>query len=76
MKRVRRDMENAIPTSFNTDATINARARYGMSGGYSVEGASGTVINQTISVTTPKALSEKEMARELHNLSRQLALQM
>jgi hypothetical protein len=36
--------------------------------------SSGTVINQTLSVTTPKALSEKELTREFRNLSRQLAM--
>ncbi|GHU71325.1 hypothetical protein FACS1894184_17970 [Clostridia bacterium] len=35
----------------------------------------GTVINQSISVITPKALSEKELSREFQNLSRQLALE-
>ncbi|GHU79725.1 hypothetical protein AGMMS49992_32040 [Clostridia bacterium] len=34
-----------------------------------------TTINQTITITTPKALSEKEMSRELRNLNRQLALE-
>ena len=62
MSRVGRDMKNAIPA--NVDA------------GYSTERYKpGTSITQNISVVTPKALSEKELARELKNLSRKLAME-
>jgi len=37
-------------------------------------GTSGPVINQNLSVVAPKALSEKELAREFKNMSRKLAL--
>jgi hypothetical protein len=37
--------------------------------------ATGTSITQNLSVVTPKALSEKELAREFKNLSRKLALE-
>jgi hypothetical protein len=36
--------------------------------------AGGTVINQNVAITSPKALSEKEAAREFRNLSRKLAM--
>jgi hypothetical protein len=66
-------MKNAIPTDFDVDAGLNlssslARDARGLS-------ANGTTINQSISVVTPKALSEKELAREFKNLSRKLALE-
>ncbi|HPU17917.1 MAG TPA: hypothetical protein PLZ27_04515 [Bacillota bacterium] len=62
MARVGRDMKNAIPT--NVDA------------GYSTERYKpGTSITPNSSVVTPKALSEKELARELLNLSRKLAME-
>lgn len=66
MAAVSQDMQNAIPTRFD----INA-------GGVSGQGgtASGASITQNISVVTPKALSEKELAREFKNLSRKLALE-
>ena len=76
MKQVRRDMENAIPMDFEVNAGWNARG--GMQPGVSVPPAqttSGTVINQSIVVTTPKALSEKELSRELHKLGRQLVME-
>jgi len=62
MARVGRDVKNAIPTNFDV--------------GYSTERyMPGTSITQNISVVTPKALSEKELARELLNLSRKLAME-
>lgn len=66
MAQVGRDMQNAIPTNFG-----------GMAAGISGAGGAypaGAVINQSISITSPKALSEKEAAREFRNLSRKLAL--
>jgi phage-related protein len=65
MAAVSRDMQNAIPTNFD----LNYR---GLSGQGS---AAGTNITQNLSVVTPKALSEKELAREFKNLSRKLALE-
>jgi hypothetical protein len=59
-------MQNAMPSSFD----LNYR---GLSGQGS---ATGTNITQNISVVTPKALSEKELAREFKNLSRKLALEL
>lgn len=72
MVQVGRDMQNAIPTDFNVKAGLNVS---GGAAGYDGNSATGnTVINQSISVVTPKPLSEKELARELKNLSRKLAL--
>lgn len=65
MAAVSRDMQNAIPTNFD----LNYR---GLSGQGS---PAGTSIIQNLSVVTPKALSEKELAREFRNLSRKLALE-
>lgn len=73
MAKVGEDMKNAIPRSFDVDAGLNlsgSLARSSSPAGTS----SGTTINQSISVVTPKALSEKELAREFKNLSRKLAL--
>ena len=67
MAGVARDMQNAIPTSFDMNARVNG---YGTSA--TTAGAS---ITQNISVVSPKALSEKEIAREFKNLSRKLALE-
>jgi len=64
-------MRKAIPTDFEIDAGLKAGS---LSRGTGVLGANGTVINQSISVVTPKALCEKELAREFKNLSRKLAL--
>jgi hypothetical protein len=69
MREVGRDMRNAIPTGFDIQAGVHGR--------YSGAGPSfsgGTVINQNVAITSPKALSEKEAAREFRNLSRKLAL--
>ncbi|MEK5393017.1 tape measure protein [Margalitia sp. FSL K6-0131] len=67
MATVSRDMQNAIPTRFD----MNSSDISGQRGNYAV----GTSITQNISVVTPKALSEKELAREFRNLSRKLALE-
>jgi hypothetical protein len=79
MHKVRRDMEAAIPTSFSTDAMINAQIGYGASAEgqpYGLGSAGGgTIINQSIQISTPKALSERELSREFSKLSRQLALE-
>ena len=66
MSAVSRDMQNAIPTRFDIGT-----------GGVSGQGGvvPGTNITQNISVVTPKALSEKELAREFKNFSRKLALE-
>jgi hypothetical protein len=71
MDQVARDMRDAIPTDF--DIAANVHGAY--SGGYgSGNYPAGTNITQNISITSPKALSEKEAAREFKNLSRRLAL--
>lgn len=67
MAAVSRDMQNAIPTSFDLN--------YGRISGQGDAVPAGTSITQNISVVTPKALSEKELAREFKNLSRKLALE-
>ncbi|HBN80037.1 MAG TPA: phage tail protein, partial [Ruminococcaceae bacterium] len=64
MASVSREMQNAIPTSFSVNAGASGRSI-----------STGTSITQNISVVTPKALSEKELAREFKNLSRKLALE-
>jgi hypothetical protein len=65
MTVVSRDMQNVVPTNFD----LNYR---GLSGQGSATGPS---ITQNLSVVTPKALSEKELAREFKNMSRKLALE-
>lgn len=69
MNRVATDMQSAVPTDFS----MNARTYTGDSSG---RGGLGTNITQNISVVTPKALSEKELAREFKNLSRKLAMEL
>ena len=69
MKEVGRDMRAAIPTDFDIQAGIHGR--YAGDPGHA--GAIGNV-TQNIHITSPKALSEKEAAREFRNLSRKLAL--
>lgn len=71
MNRVSRDMRAAVPTDFSVSATV--RGAY--AGGYPAGAYSGANITQNISITSPKALSEKEAAREFKNLSRKLALE-
>jgi hypothetical protein len=76
MARVSRDMQNAIPktlpsvspTAGYTSGTANSV--YSQNGVY----PAGTTVTQNISITSPKALSEKEAAREFKNLSRKLVL--
>ena len=72
MKKAAADMADAIPTDFNTAARLNASGygNNGMAGGY----GGGTVINQNLTITTPRALSERELAREFKNMSQRLAL--
>ncbi len=72
MKDVSRDMRNAIPTDFDIQAGVHSRYPGSDPGAGSYP--PGTVINQKIAITSPKALSEKEAAREFRNLSRKLAL--
>jgi phage-related protein len=72
MKKVSEDMKKAIPTDFDVDAGLNLSGSLARNAGGL--GTSGTTINQSISVVSPKALSEKELAREFKNLSRKLAL--
>lgn len=72
MKKVGEDMKKAIPTDFDVDAGLNLSGSLARNAGGL--GTSGTTINQSISVVSPKALSEKELAREFKNLSRKLAL--
>jgi hypothetical protein len=69
MLGVKADMEKAIPTQFDINARFNP---LGTTGNESRFG--GTVINQQLSVITPKALSERELSREFKLMSRKLAL--
>ncbi len=69
MNRVASDMQNAVPTDFS----LNTRAYTADASGRDSVG--GSNITQNILVVTPKALSEKELAREFKNLSRKLALE-
>lgn len=70
MNQVSRDMRAAIPTRF--DVSANAQGSY--TGSNAAGAYAGANITQNISITSPKALSEKEAAREFKNLSRKLAL--
>jgi hypothetical protein len=73
MGQVSRDMRNAIPTGF--DMPVALRGGYaGVRGGGYGEYPAGANVTQNIAITSPKALSEKEAAREFRNLSRRLAL--
>jgi hypothetical protein len=64
MPRAVRAMEGVLPSDFG----IRMRNT-------SMPGAAGgTTINQQLTITTPKALSEKELAREFKNMNRKLAL--
>jgi len=67
MDGVARNMQNAIPTGFDMNV--------GMHGYDGRSTSAGNTITQNISVVSPKALSEKELAREFRNLSRKLALE-
>jgi len=72
MKTVAEDMRNAIPTDFDVEPNVRARGSVGYDGR---EGTGNRTYHQNISITSPKALSEKEAAREFRNLSRKLALE-
>jgi hypothetical protein len=72
MEQVGRDMINAIPTDFDMPE-LNGNARFRGAYGSGRDGY-GAGMTQNISITSPKALSEKEAAREFRNLSRKLAL--
>jgi phage-related protein len=74
MKTVARDMTNAIPTEFDVNAGLNANDGRGRGTGYGLSGIGGTTINQNLSVVAPKALSEKELAREFKNMSQKLTM--
>jgi len=73
MNQVSKDMQNAIPTSFD-DPGMAAAHTDGRPGSAGRGKDGGTVIHQKVSITSPKALSEKEAARTFRNLSRKLAL--
>ena len=70
MGRVARDMQAAVPRSFDA----GAEARAGAHGGPG-QAPGGQVVNQAISITAPRALSERELAREFRNMSRKLAME-
>ncbi len=71
MNKVASDIQKSVPHSLDFD---------GMTGGIGAVGADGSrgggnsSVYQTINVTSPKPLSERELAREFKNLSRKLAL--
>jgi hypothetical protein len=73
MAKVAKDMQNAIPTDFDIDASVRGGFAGAYAAGANPNGGAGTV-TQNISITSPKALSEKEAAREFRNMSRRLAL--
>jgi hypothetical protein len=73
MQTVTNDMKKAIPTEFDVDAGLRANGALSRRTG-SLSGVGGTTINQNLSVVAPKALSEKELAREFKNLSQKLAM--
>ncbi|MGF7146290.1 tape measure domain-containing protein [Anaerotaenia torta] len=75
MTSIARDMQNAIPTEFDLDTDLAITGIQGRRSSYGLTESGGTTINQTISVVTPKALSEKELAREFKNLSQKLAME-
>jgi phage-related protein len=72
MAQVSRDMRDAIPTDFDVAANVHGAYSAGFGGAAYPPGT--VVNNNSISITSPKALSEKEAAREFKNLSRRLAL--
>jgi len=76
MEQVGRDMQNAIPTDFNLDPRLRGTGGVGglFDGAYSAGATPYGSVVQHISITSPKALSEKEAAREFRNMSRKLAL--
>jgi tape measure domain-containing protein len=72
MKKVSQDMQNAIPTAFTASAVpyrAPGAAALPIASGY------GEGMTQTININSPKALSEREVARQFRNLSRKLALE-
>jgi len=73
MSNVKKDMQKAIPTDFDINARVGVSASD--SNIASAVNNTGTTINQTISVVSPKALDERSLSRELRNLSRKLALE-
>ena len=75
MDTVAKDMQNAIPTEFDLDTDVALNGMQGRRRGFGLADTGGTTINQNISVVTPKALSEKELAREFKNLSQKLAME-
>ena len=70
MNRLADDMQTSIPTDFAVDATVNANGRYGL------PGSGMAAVYQTVNITTPKALSEKELARQFKLTTRKLALEL
>ena len=66
--------QNLADTDFDIDVDPSLNIHGGSSRRGANGGAGGTTINQHIAITSPKALSEKEAAREFKNLSRKLAL--
>lgn len=61
-------------TNFDLDADVGLNVHSGSNKRGASGGTGGSTVTQNISITSPKALSEKEAAREFKNLSRKLAL--
>jgi len=61
-----------MPSSTDFDLAVNARGSVGYD---RRQGTGNRTHHQNISITSPKALSEKKAAREFRNLSWKLALE-
>lgn len=76
MNNVKRDMEKAIPQDFHVAANITADNPDGFTRLSSERGMdTGRTINQTVIIQSPTPLSPAEIARQLKNTSRRLALE-
>lgn len=76
MNDVKRDMEKAIPQDFHIAANVTANnldALSKQSAGRGID--AGRTINQTVIIQSPTPLSPSEIARQLKNTSRRLALE-
>jgi len=67
MENIRADIFSAVPTELDVNTRVSAD-------GFTA--SHGNTINQSISVVTPRALSERELMREFKLLSRKLALEL
>jgi phage-related protein len=75
MKTVSENMNKAIPTDFDISTGYSKIGNGVQLAHQATNGSTMGNITQNISIVSPKALSEKEVAREFKNLSRRLALE-